>query len=189
MNEETHNEKTILGFWVYLMTDLLTFTILFATYAVLSGNTAGGPSANELFSLPFVLIETLILLTSSFTVGLGSIAMKRLDKNQVIFWLSVTFCLGTAFLGMELYEFSKLIAEEASWQRSAFLSSFFALVGTHGLHIAIGLLWIIVSVIMVWTRGLTAFVNSKLQRLSLFWHFLDIVWIFIFTLVYLLAYV
>jgi cytochrome o ubiquinol oxidase subunit 3 len=183
--QENHNDKTILGFWVYLMTDLLSFAVLFATYAVLSGNTAGGPHAKELFSMPFVLAETLILLTSSFTAGLAMLSLKRQDKNQVLVWFAITFLLGVSFLVMEITEFQKLIAEEASWKRSAFLSSFFALVGTHGLHISVGLLWMLVSMIMVWKRGLTEFVGSKLVRLSLFWHFLDVVWIFIFTIVYL----
>lgn len=186
MNHEIH-EKTLLGFWIYLMTDLLSFGILFATYAVLSNNTAGGPTAKELFSLPFVLIETLILLTSSFTVGLAMLAVGKQARNQVLVWFGITFLLGLAFLGMELFEFNKLIAEGASWKRSAFLSSFFTLVGTHGLHITVGLLWMAVSMVMIWKKGLTPFVNSKLTRLTLFWHFLDIVWIFIFTIVYLLG--
>ncbi len=186
MNEE-HKDKTILGFWIYLMTDLLSFAILFATYAVLSRNTAGGPNSAELFSLPFVLIETLILLTSSFTVGLAMLAVQKKAKAQVLIWLGITFLLGASFLTMEMVEFNKLVAEGASWQRSAFLSSFFTLVGTHGVHIAVGLLWMLVSMIMIWERGLTDFVSSKLTRLSLFWHFLDIVWIFIFTIVYLMG--
>ncbi|OGE73782.1 MAG: cytochrome o ubiquinol oxidase subunit III [Candidatus Doudnabacteria bacterium RIFCSPLOWO2_02_FULL_42_9] len=185
---ETH-ERSLLGFWIYLMTDLLSFGVLFATYAVLSPNTAGGPNAKELFSLPFVLIETLILLTSSFTVGLAMLAVFKQAKQQALIWFGVTFLLGLTFLGMELYEFNNLIAEGASWERSAFLSSFFTLVGTHGLHISVGLLWMAVSMVMIWKRGLTPFINSKLTRLALFWHFLDIVWIFIFTIVYLLSYV
>jgi cytochrome o ubiquinol oxidase subunit 3 len=135
--------------------------------------------------LPFVLTETLILLASSFTVGLAMLAVQKNSKKETVFWFAVTFLLGIAFLGMEFYEFNKLIAEGASWQRSAFLSSFFALVGTHGLHISVGLLWMAVSMVMIWKRGLTPFINSKLTRLALFWHFLDIVWIFIFTIVYL----
>lgn len=189
MNHSEVSDKTTLGFWVYLMTDLLTFGVLFATYAVLKGNIASGPSAQELFSLPFVLTETLILLTSSFTAGMAMLAVHHLKKNQVFAWLSITFLLGISFLAMEVWEFNNLIAEGHSWRTSAFLSSFFTLVGTHGLHIAVGLLWMIVSVVMVWSRGLTPFVSSKLARLGLFWHFLDIVWIFIFTFVYLYAHV
>lgn len=187
MNHSETSDKTIFGFWVYLMTDLLMFAVLFATFAVLRNNTFGGPSAQELASLPFVLIETLILLTSSFTCGLAMLAINRIDKNQVIAWFSITFLLGLSFLTMEISEFSKLIAEGQGPAASASLSSFFTLVGTHGLHIAAGLLWMIVSIAMVLSRGLTPFVTSKLTRLSLFWHFLDIVWIFIFTFVYLIG--
>jgi cytochrome o ubiquinol oxidase subunit III len=187
MSHEKVQEKTLLGFWLYLMTDLLSFSILFATFIVLRNNTAGGPTGSEIFELPFVLVETIILLTSSFTAGLALLALRKNNRNQVLIWFGITFLLGISFLSMEMNEFSKLIAEGASWQRSAFLSSFFALVGTHGLHIAVGLLWMLVSMIMVWKKGLTPFVNSKLIRLILFWHFLDIVWIFIFTIVYLMG--
>jgi cytochrome o ubiquinol oxidase subunit 3 len=181
------DDKAIFGFWVYLMTDLIMFAALFATYAVLRGNTFGGPSGRELFDLQGALIETLILLTSSFTCGLAMIAVHKNNVKQTLTWFGVTLALGFAFLALELTEFSHLIAEGNSWTRSAFLSSFFTLVGTHGLHIVVGLLWIIVAMKMVWHRGLTSFTVSKLTRLSLFWHFLDIVWIFIFTIVYLLA--
>ncbi len=189
MDKHDTNNKTIFGFWVYLMTDLVMFAALFATFAVLRGNTFGGPSGKELFSLPFVLAETLILLTSSFTCGLAMLAAHRGSKNQTLVWFGATFLLGLAFLVLELTEFSRLVAEGNSWTRSAFLSSFFALVGTHGLHIAVGLLWMFISMAMVWSRGLTPFITSKLTRLSLFWHFLDLVWIFIFTIVYLYAHV
>jgi cytochrome o ubiquinol oxidase subunit 3 len=179
--------KTTFGFWVYLMTDCVLFASLFATYAVLHNNTFGGPNAHELFSLPFVLSETLILLISSFTCGLAILSLQRQARGQVLLWLGVTFLLGAAFLGMELHEFQHLVHEGNSWQRSGFLSAFFTLVGTHGLHIASGLLWISVIAAQVWRRGLTAATTRRLTLLSLFWHFLDIVWIFIFTLVYLLG--
>lgn len=183
-----HNDsKTILGFWVYLMTDLIMFAVLFATYAALKTSTFGGPGPSELFSLNGALAETLILLTSSFTCGLAMLAAHRQNKNQTIIWFLVTLALGLTFLGLELKEFSQLIAEGHTWQKSAFLSSFFALVSTHGLHIAIGSLWIVVAIKQIYSRGLTPFITSKLTRLSLFWHFLDIVWIFIFTIVYLMA--
>lgn len=181
------DEKSLFGFWVYIMTDCVLFATLFATYAVLQGNTFGGESAAELFSLPFVLVETLLLLTSSFTCGLALLAVHRGDKRQVMAWFAVTFALGAAFLGMELYEFSHLIHEGNSWQRSGFLSAFFTLVGTHGIHITIGLLWIGVMIARVWKLGLTRGNIRKLTMLSLFWHFLDIVWIFIFTFVYLMG--
>ena len=190
MQQVTHNsDKTIFGFWVYLMTDLIMFAALFAAYAVLRGSTFGGPSAKELLSLSGALAETLILLTSSFTCGLAIIAMHQAKKNQVLIWFGATFLLGVSFLVLEIKEFSGLIGSGNSFQTNAFLSSFFSLVGTHGLHITIGLLWILISMVMVWRRGLTPAVMSKLTRLSLFWHFLDIVWIFIFTIVYLYAHV
>ncbi len=181
------NDKVIFGFWVYLMTDLIMFAALFAAYAVLRNNTFGGPAGKELFSLPFVLIETLILLTSSFTTGLGMLAARRNDKNQTLTWFGITFLLGASFLALELNEFSRLIAEGHSPQKSAFLSSFFTLVGTHGLHITVGLLWIMTMMIQIVRSGLTTNNVRKLTCLSLFWHFLDIVWIFIFTIVYLMG--
>ncbi len=187
MNHGAH-DKVVFGFWVYLMTDLLSFAVLFATFAVLRHSTFGGPSLRDLLDLPFALKETLILLTSSFTAGLAMIAVHGKAKRWALIWFGVTFLLGVAFLTLELTEFSHLVHDGNSWQRSASLSAFFALVGTHGLHIAVGLLWMLISMIVIWYRGLTLFVTSKLVRLSLFWHFLDIVWIFIFTIVYLLSF-
>lgn len=199
LEQSQDDDKVIFGFWVYLMTDLVMFAALFATYAVLRGNTFGGPGGRELFDLPPALLETLVLLTSSFTCGLAMIAVhhaqrgdeyaQRTHRSKALTWFGVTLALGLTFLALELTEFSRLISEGNSWTRSAFLSSFFTLVGTHGLHIAVGLLWIIVAMKMIWFKGLTPFIVSKLTRLSLFWHFLDVVWIFIFTVVYLLAHV
>lgn len=188
-HEEAANDRLMFGFWVYLMTDLLMFAVLFAVYAVLQGSTAGGKTGRELFSLPLALHETLLLLTSSFTCGLGMIAARRGNKNQVLFWFGVTFALGLAFLNLELKEFAELIHHGHSWRENAFLSAFFALVGTHGLHITSGLLWMAITLAFVVKRGLTAHMVRKLAMLSLFWHFLDIVWIFIFTIVYLRAFV
>lgn len=185
--EEAANDKTIFGFWVYLMTDLLMFAVLFATYAVLHGNVYNGPGARELFNLPFALTETMILLISSFTSGIGMIAAHENSKKHVFIWFGITFLLGLAFLGLELSEFGKLVSEGNSWQRSAFLSSFFTLVGTHGAHITSGLLWMSICMIKVWSQGLTKNLVRKLTLLSLFWHFLDIIWIFIFTIVYLMG--
>ena len=184
---EQPNDKIFFGFWVYLMTDLLMFAVLFATYAVLRNNTFGGISIQEIFDPPFVLVETLILLTSSFTCGLAILAVNRNNKNLVLTWFRVTFLLGVAFLTMELTEFSHLISEGSSFQASAFLSSFFTLVGTHGLHIAVGLLWMTVLLVKTWQRGLETSTKRQLTLLSLFWHFLDLVWIFIFTIVYLIG--
>jgi cytochrome o ubiquinol oxidase subunit 3 len=179
--------KTIFGFWLYLMTDCVLFASLFATFAVLRNNTFGGPSGGELFSLPFVLAETLILLTSSFTCGLGILAARRHNRQQVLLFFVLTFLLGVAFLSMEITEFHHLAVEGNSWQRSGFLSSFFTLVGTHGLHITIGLIWMLVLMGQLVKQGLTAGTARRLTLLSMFWHFLDIIWIFIFTIVYLMG--
>lgn len=185
---ESHDStKTVFGFWVYLMTDCVLFASLFATYAVLQNNTFGGPDGRELFSMPFVLTETLILLTSSFTAGLAILAMQTRRKTQVLGWLAVTCALGIAFLTMEISEFAALVAEGNSWQRSGFLSAFFTLVATHGLHIATGLLWLLVVFVQVLRNGLTPSSIQRLTLFSLFWHFLDLVWIFIFTIVYLMG--
>lgn len=184
--QETYT-KTVFGFWVYLMTDCILFATLFATYAVLRNNTNGGPPASELFSLPYALVETLILLASSFTCGLALLAIRRQEKIQLMVWLGATFLLGASFLGMELYEFSHLVQEGNSWQRNAFLSSFFTLVGTHGLHITFGLLWIIVMFGQFWMKGISFATFRRLECFGLFWHFLDLIWIFIFTFVYLMG--
>lgn len=188
-NQETQNntDKVTFGFWVYLMTDCVLFASLFATFAVLRNNTFGGPSGSDLFSLPFVLTETLILLTSSFTAGLALLAAYKKNKKYLITLLVVTLLLGLAFLTMELSEFGRLVHEGNSWQKSAFLSSFFTLVGTHGLHIATGSLWMIILGIQIVRRGITTSTMRRLLCFSLFWHFLDIVWIFIFSIVYLMG--
>ncbi len=188
-HEAEANDRAMFGFWVYLMTDLLMFAILFAVYAVLHNNTVGGETGKELFSLPLALIETIILLTSSFTCGIAMIAARKGNKTQTIVWFIVTFLLGLSFLSLELREFSQLIHEGQTLRTNAFMSSFFILVGTHGLHIISGLLWMAVTIGYTVKRGLTVSMTRKLSMLSLFWHFLDIVWIFIFTLVYLGAFV
>lgn len=188
-HEEAAKDRVMFGFWVYLMTDLLMFAVLFAVYAVLNGNTLGGPSGRELFSLPLALAETLILLSSSFTCGIAMIAAREGNRNQVLTWFGLTFTLGITFLGLELKEFANLIHEGHTISSNAFFSSFFTLVGTHGLHIISGLLWMTITLIYVLKRGLNPHMVRKLTLLSLFWHFLDIVWIFIFTIVYLRAFV
>jgi cytochrome o ubiquinol oxidase subunit 3 len=190
MNEHilpAQNSTSNLGFWIYLMTDCVLFASLFAAYAVLHDNTFGGPVGRDLFSLPSVLAETLLLLTSSFTCGLGILAARSFNKNLVLIWFGVTFVLGASFLGLELSEFSKLIHDGNGPSRNAFLSAFFTLVGTHGLHITAGLLWMIVLLQKIWRRGVSTMDVKRLTLLSLFWHFLDIIWIFIFTIVYLLG--
>jgi cytochrome o ubiquinol oxidase subunit 3 len=181
---EQEEDTKDFGFWVYLMTDLVIFAVLFAAFIVLRNNTFGGPSGHELFHMPFALEETLILLTSTFTCSLAMLEIHRQQKKWATIWFAATILLGASFLALELYEFTNLIKEGNSWQRSAFLSSFFTLVGTHGLHISVGLLWMIVSIFQIWLRPLRPLNVSRLFRMALFWHFLDFVWIFIFTVVY-----
>lgn len=179
--------KTTLGFWIYLMTDSLLFATLFCTYAVLRNETFDGPSARDLFSLSTAFTETMILLLSSVTCGLGMLFALRNKKNQIIAWLAVSFLLGASFVAIELTEFTHLFQEGNSWQRSAFLSSFFALVSTHGLHVFFGLLWMVVMMAQVFRLGVTVTTFRRLITFSMFWHFLDLVWIFIFTFVYLMG--
>lgn len=185
--QQETTQKTTLGFWIYLMTDCILFASLFGAYAVLRNNTAGGVAGSEIFDLPFVLAETLILLTSSFTCGLAMLSAYRRDKTGVFAWFGITFVLGVSFLALELTEFAHLVQEGHSWRASAFLSSFFTLVGTHGLHITAGLLWMAVLLRQVYRRGFSESNMRRLTMFSLFWHFLDIVWIFIFTIVYLMG--
>ncbi len=179
------DDKVQFGFWLYIMTDCVLFASLFATYAVLHNNTFGGAPARELFNLPGVLAETLLLLTSSFTCGLAMLAARHRLKSQVLLWLVLTFVLGAAFLVLELTEFRHLVQDGNSWRRSGFLSAFFTLVSTHGLHISIGLSWMAAMIVKVWRSGLGRHSLRRLAMLSVFWHFLDLVWIFIFTIVYL----
>jgi len=181
------SENTIFGFWLYLMSDCILFACLFAAYAVLRGEVAGGPSGKELFELNFVLVETFILLFSSITYGFAMISLQNRSKGRVLIWLGVTFLLGAAFMSMEIYEFHHLIHEGAGPGRSAFLSSFFTLVGTHGLHVAGGMVWMLVLMWQLNKKGMTPTMEKRLNCLSLFWHFLDIVWIGVFTVVYLMG--
>lgn len=185
--QREEDSKTTFGFWMYLMTDCVLFASLFATFAVLRYNTFGGPGGNTLFSLSFVLAETLILLTSSFVCGLGILAARRGQKQNVLILFGITFLLGLAFLGLEFHEFSHLYHDGDSWRRSGFLSAFFTLVATHGLHITTGLLWMGTLLYRVRQFGLNRITVRQLTMLSLFWHFLDIIWIFIFTVVYLMG--
>lgn len=187
MKTESMDSRTF-GFWVYLMTDLIIFAALFACYLVLHANTYKGPTAKDLFNFTIVLQETLILLTSSFTCSLGMYAIHRKLKKLAIFWFGVTFILGVSFLYLEVSEFIDFVHQGASWERSAFLSSFFTLVGTHGLHIFIGLIWMAVMMVRIGLRPLGEHSVSKIFRMTLFWHFLDFVWIFIFSVVYGIGY-
>jgi cytochrome o ubiquinol oxidase subunit 3 len=185
-HQDTYS-KTTLGFWMYLMTDCLLFGTLFATYAVLHNSTFGGPTSKELFNLPIAFLETMILLISSVTCGFAVISSLNNNRKAVLGWLSLTFVLGASFLALELHEFHSLVQEGNSWTRSAFLSSFFTLVGTHGTHIAVGLLWIIVLLFQISRAGITVDTFRRLVIFSMFWHFLDLIWIFIFTFVYLMG--
>ncbi len=182
----SQRDKYYYGFLLYILSDCLLFASLFATYAVLHNNTAEGPMAGDIFSLPFVLLETILLLSSSFTAGLAILSMYRGNKNDTLGWLVATFALGAGFIALELSEFIKLVLEGSSWHASGFLSAFFTLVGTHGLHVTMGLIWMIVLMVQIYMRGFTPTIERRFLCLTLFWHFLDVVWIFIFSFVYLL---
>ncbi|CAO97563.1 cytochrome o ubiquinol oxidase subunit III [Erwinia tasmaniensis] len=177
----------VFGFWIYLMSDCIIFATLFATYGVMVNNTAGGPAGKDIFELPFVLVETALLLLSSITYGFAVINMNKGQKGAVIGWLAMTFLFGLGFIGMEIYEFHHLIAEGFGPDRSGFLSAFFTLVGTHGLHVTSGLIWMLVLMYQVAKRGLSDSNRTRIMCLSLFWHFLDVVWICVFTIVYLMG--
>ncbi|WP_127531247.1 cytochrome o ubiquinol oxidase subunit III [Paenibacillus kobensis] len=176
-----------LGFWIFLMTDVIIFGCLFAVYVVLRNNTAGGPTAEELFKMPGVIAETFILLTSSFTSGLAVLMMHAGKKKALIGWLAVTAILGAAFITLEVTEFIDMVHEGATISTSGFLSGFFTLVGTHGLHVSIGLVWMVGLMIQLSKRGITPVTKRKVEVLSLYWHFLDVVWIFVLTVVYLMG--
>ncbi|MCX6990898.1 MAG: cytochrome c oxidase subunit 3 [Chlamydiae bacterium] len=187
---DTHHDlysKTVFGFWVYLVTDFVLFGTFFATFAVLHNNTYGGPGAAQLFKLPFALIQTLLLLTAAFLSGLGGAAAHRKNKGATIAFFALTMVLGIIFMGMELNEFSRLIKAGHGWEKSAFLSIFFTLVGTHGLHVLFAILWVIALLIPVIKDGITAESLRRLTCLRMFWQFLNIVWVFIFTFVYFMG--
>ena len=187
--EHVHPEgsSTLLGFWIYLMSDCLIFAVLFATYGVLGGAYAAGPAPKDLFELPLVALNTSMLLLSSITYGFAVIAMQNRNRQSTQAWLLITALFGIAFVGIELYEFAHLIHEGATPQRSAFLSSFFALVGTHGLHVTFGIVWIFTLVTQISKHGLIEANRRRVMCLSMFWHFLDVVWIGVFTFVYLMG--
>lgn len=181
-------DLTVFGFWSYLMTDLILFGTLFIAYAVLSTHVPPGtPTAKDLFSdsLGFVLTETFALLISSVTFGFAVLAQQKKNVSQVLLWLAITFVFGAAFIGMEIYEFSHLVHAGHGPSTSAFLSAFFTLVGTHGIHVTSGLVWMALLMFQISKYGLTLPNTRRLACLSLFWHFLDIVWICVFSVVYL----
>jgi cytochrome o ubiquinol oxidase subunit 3 len=175
------------GFWIFILSDIIMFSGLFAAYAVLSRNTAGGPTAAELFNLRNVFIETMCLLFSSYTCGLGALSAERRQAGRFLVFAALTFVLGAAFLSIEASEFAGMVAKGAGPSRSAFLSSFFTLVGTHGVHVTGGIIWLIYLVAQVVAKGLRPAVLRRLLCWSLFWHALDIVWVGVFTLVYLMG--
>ncbi|RSK26669.1 cytochrome aa3 quinol oxidase subunit III [Bacillus sp. HMF5848] len=179
------NQMNILGFWVFLGAEIVLFSTLFATYFVLEGRTAGGPTQQDMFMLKEVMIQTIILLTSSFTCGLAIFEMRRHNLKGLLVWLIVTLLLGAGFLYMEINEFLHYVHMGATMQTSAYLSAFFALLGTHGLHVSLGIGWAILIIMQLLKHGLTPVTARKTFIISLYWHFLDVVWIFVFTFVYL----
>ena len=181
---EQDTNTVSLGFWLYLMTDCLLFATLFATYAVLHNSTAGNIAGKDIFEMDYVLVQTIALLASSVTSGFALITTRAKQYTASMLWLFATILLGALFLVLEINEFQNLVAEGHSWAASAFLSSFFTLVGTHGAHITVGLIWAIILLVFMVTRGVNDRFVKKLTLFTLFWHFLDIIWIFIFTLVY-----
>lgn len=187
-DEVTHEQAgtAVFGFWVFLMSDAVIFALLFATYGVMLPGTAGGPTPAAVYKIGSAFMETMLLLTSSFTFGMASIAMKHeTGPGRLLAWMAVTLALGLAFLGMELHDFATMFGNGAYPTRSGFLSSFFALVPLHGLHVFFGSVWLIVMMVQVLVFGLDARVKINILRLGLLWHFLDIVWIAIFSVVYL----
>lgn len=183
--EKNSQKIKILGFWVYLMSDCILFATLFATYFVLKNNIAGGPSGKDIFEIHIVFLETIILLSSSITCGIASLSIP--NKNCTNLWLIITALLGIFFVALELQEFYQLIYHNYGPEKSAFLSIFFTLVGTHGIHVISGILWMIVLIIQTYRNGYTIIHETRLKLLSLFWHFLDVIWIFVFNIVYLLG--
>jgi len=175
------------GFWLFILSDMVLFSALFATYASLVRATDGGPTTNQLFDRNLVAVETMALLISSFVCGLAMITAKRKNMMWTQVWLVLTGLLGLVFLSIELYEFSSMIAEGAPPQRSAFLSAFFTLVGCHGAHVTCGLLWIGTMMAQIWAKGFRGDIMRRLLCLSVFWHALDIIWVAIFTIVYLIG--
>ena len=189
LEAEHHHQMELktYGFWIYLMSDLVIFSLLFATFIVLGKNAAGGESIGKLFELPYLFTETMLLLFSSFSFGMAMISMQNDNKKGVLAGLILTALLGLGFVGMEVTEFAKLIAEGNGPDRSGALSSFFTLVGTHGLHVSFGILWLTVMITQIAKRGLSFHARSRMMTLSLFWHFLDVIWVGVFTVVYLLG--
>ena len=184
---EDHESIKIAGFWIFLVQDVLLFATLFATYVVLRNHYAGGPTPKELFDVSGFVAETFILLTSSFTSGIAALQLNRRSVGGLITWEIITVILGLAFIGFEINEFTNMVQEGATVSVSAFLSAFFTLVGTHGAHVSLGIFWMIALIIQLARHGITPVTSRKISVISLYWHFLDAVWIFIFTVVYLIG--
>ncbi|MFD0590489.1 cytochrome o ubiquinol oxidase subunit III [Paenibacillus sp. GCM10027627] len=180
-------EMKTFGFWLFLITDVILFGTLFATFVVLRLNTAGGPTGEELIQMPGIILSTFILLTSSFTSGIALLEMNRGNKKGLITWLVITALLGASFIYLEVSEFIHLVHEGANIGTSAYWSAFFTLVGTHGLHVTVGLVWMTALILQIRKRGITPVTKRKVNIISLYWHFLDVVWIFVFTIVYLMG--
>lgn len=178
--------KTTFGFWLYLVTDFVLFGALFAVYLVLRNNTFGGPSATDLFYLPSNLLQTVLLLGVSFSSGIAGAYAHRNEKGKTILYFIITFLLGLGFMGIEFHEFGQIIQKGHDWKDSAFLSSYFTLLGTHGVHVLIALLWTLVLLLPVFHTGITDTSLRRLTCLRMFWQFINIIWVFIFTIVYLL---
>jgi cytochrome o ubiquinol oxidase subunit 3 len=189
MTEARHDTSSMihLGFWIYLMTDCILFGVLFAAYVVLHNNTFGGPTSKDIIVPSHALAQTLILLTSSFCCGLVGMGAQENHKKRVLFWCAVTLALGIAFLVLQSFEFMTLCQQGVLWKQSGFLSAFFTLVGTHGIHLVAGVLWAIVMLFQISFKGLTPFTLRRLTSFRMFWHFLNIVWVFIFTIVYMMG--
>ncbi len=183
---QSHN-GTLLGFWLYLMSDCFIFAALFACVAVFGTSTVGGPNARDVFDLPGLAVNTALLLVSSVTFGFAMLEMARQRKSAMLGWLAASGVLAACFVGLEIHEFVTMIGDGAGPGRSAFLSSFFTLVGTHGLHVTIGVLWLIVLMVQLGTHGFTEANRRRLMCLSMFWHFLDLVWVGVFSYVYLVG--
>lgn len=186
-HQRYNDASDIFGFWIYILSDCILFGSIFAAFIVLNSNSFGTVSVKQSVDMTYVFAETLALLTSSLTFGLAMLAFYRRHHRGVLTWLMMTFVLGSAFIGLELNEFIHLYAEGFTWERHASLSAFFTLVGTHGLHVAIGLLWMLVMMVQFVQLGTTNVMYKRLTYLGLFWAFLDIVWIFVYTVVYLLG--
>ncbi len=187
INNHASDERDVFGFWIYILTDCILFSCLFATYVVLYKNVYGGPGVKELTNLPYVLAETIALLASSFTYGMTILSLYKHSLSKILWWLGITFLLGLVFINLEVREFISLYQEGHSWQSSAALSAFFTLVGTHGLHVCFGLFTMLVLMCQLFAQGITSNMKRRLTYLGIFWAFLDIIWIFVFTIVYLMG--